>query len=170
MSKLLGIINPHADPDDQFARWLWRSDVPWEAEQLTIERMAVEDGNVQFRILGPATAKVPDGVFLKLQINGALDPQAAFSGQMGAPPPLVALGGPLPPLAAPALGGQMESQGPLMPAESPVAELNVATPEKLPGESNAQSIRRRAIALRWQASKLEKLAEDMEALEAQGLL
>lgn len=160
MSKLLGIINPNADPQDQFARWLWRSNIPWEAEQLNIERMEVEDGNVQFRIIGPHTALVPDGVFLKLQINAALNPEAAFTGQVGEPPPMV----------APNPGGKLESNEPVTPAESPVAEINVATPEKLPGETNAQSIRRRAIALRWQASKLEKLAEDMEALEAQGLI
>lgn len=159
MSKLLGIINPNADPNDQFARWLWRAtEIPWEAEQLTIEQMDVESGNVQFRILGPHTPRYPDGVFLKLQINKDLNPQTSISTSGSEPPP------------APAVPAPNESGGVVTPTEAPVTELNIATTDRLDGETKAQAVRRKAIALRWQASQLEKLSQDMEALEAQGLI
>lgn len=86
MSKLLGIVNPNADPQDHFAHWLWRAtEIPWEYEQLTIEKMDVECGNVQFRVIGPHTPRYPDGVFLKLQINRDLNPEIRTAGQVEAP-------------------------------------------------------------------------------------
>ena len=177
MSKLLGIINPNADPNDYHARWLWRSDIPWEAEQLNIEQMEVEDGNIQFRVLGPHTPKVPDGVFLKLQVNKDLNPQIAVSGpgtvevkdEKWTTSVLLTDATP-PPIAAPNPGGTLETNEPVSSVEAPVMEVNVASPQRLEGETKAQGIRRKAIALRWQASKLDKLAEDMEALEAQWLI
>lgn len=152
MSKLLGIVNPKADPADHFNYWLWRNDnCPWDAEQLNIEKMPVEGGNVQFRIIGPHTPKVPDGVFLKMQLNADLNPEAKIAGgEVSAPPPI-------------------EITPNSTDAATP-AGPSVSTPERLEGETKAQQARRKAIALRWQAAKLEKLAEDMEVLEAQGLI
>ena len=86
MSKLLGIVNPQVDPSDYFHFWLWRAtEIPWEFEQLTIEKMDVECGNVQFRVIGPHTPRYPDGVFLKLQINRDLKPEIRITGQIEAP-------------------------------------------------------------------------------------
>jgi hypothetical protein len=159
VSKLLGIVNPAADPSDQFNYWLWRAtEIPWDYEQLNVEQMPVEAGNVQFRVIGPHTPRYPDGVFLKLQINSELHPQIMVSTQGGEAPPAQAI----------AISTEI---APVIPQlDAPVKELNVATTERLEGETKAQAVRRKAIALRWQAAKLEKLAEDMEVLEAQGLI
>src|SRR5581483_5121971 len=95
MSQLLGIVNPQVDPSDYFNFWLWRAtEIPWEYEQLTVEQMPVEGGNVQFRIIGPHTSRYPDGVFLKLQVNADLKPEIRIGGGPAGPwiePPLQTL-------------------------------------------------------------------------------
>lgn len=156
MSRLLGIVNSKADPADHFAYWLWRSDVPWDAEQITVEQSAV-DGNTQFRIMGPATPKNPDGIFLRMHINPQLNPEPLYTADRDAAAPAH---------SAPVV--QMTAEAPPITAVEP--SITVASTDPLPGESKAQHIRRKAIALRWQASKLEKLAQDMEEMEAQGLI
>lgn len=130
----------------------------WDAERLNIERWPI-DGNIQIRILGPATPRVPDGVFLKIQFNPDLNPTVLTTNEM----------------APPDLSPREEHlayipESPLSYAEAPVQTINVSTPERLTGETQAQAIRRKAINLRWQAAQLEELAQKMEALEAQGLL
>lgn len=126
MSKLLGIVNPNADPNDQFAHWLWRAtEIPWEYEQLTIEKMDVESGNVQFRVIGPHTPRYPDGVFLKLQINRDLNPEIRITGQATAPwidPPLNTLLTPPNPFSSePAKPAEAFSGNPpIIPSESMV--------------------------------------------------
>lgn len=123
MSKLLGIVNPQVDPSDYFHFWLWRAtEIPWEYEQLTIEKMDVESGNVQFRVIGPHTPRYPDGVFLKLQINRDLAPEIRITGQVEAPwidPPLnVLLAPPNPHSVELAKANEPFSGQPLIPTEA----------------------------------------------------
>jgi|SRR5581483_1279277 len=126
MSKLLGIVNPQVDPSDYFHFWLWRAtEIPWEYEQLTIEKMDVESGNVQFRVIGPHTPRYPDGVFLKLQINRDLNPEIRFTGQVDAPwidTPLDTLLTPPNPFSNEAAKPQepFTGQPPVVPADSMV--------------------------------------------------
>jgi hypothetical protein len=123
MSKLLGIVNPQVDPSDYFHFWLWRAtEIPWEYEQLTIEKMDVESGNVQFRVIGPHTPRYPDGVFLKLQINRDLAPEIRITGQVEAPwidPPLnVLLAPPNPHSVELAKANEPFSGQPIIPTEA----------------------------------------------------
>src|SRR6185437_6811373 len=125
MSRLLGIINPSADPTS-LDYWIWRAtelpnDPAWDYERLNVEQFPV-DGNIQYRVLGGATPRFPDGVFLKLQVNPALNPQLKLSGEgVSVPAPL--------PLT------------PVQPVDAP--SPSVATPERLEGESQPQVMRRK---------------------------
>lgn len=171
MAKLLGIVNPNLDPSDP-AYWLWRSNIPWEAEQLSMEKSDC-DGNTLIRILGPATppgSKIcEDGVWLKMQFNPATNPTPKYSGELGAPMPAPTMpdmnmlpAGTMPSMSA-IDGG---SPAPMIAPKT----ATVATSERLEGETKSQSIRRKAMALRWQAAQLDELAAKMEPMEAQGLI
>lgn len=95
MSRLLGIVNPNADPADQDQYWIWRATevIPaaaeWDYERLTVASCPAADGNLLMAVTGPPTERYRDGVFLKMLINPVLKPTAKVADtNVGAPPPI----------------------------------------------------------------------------------
>lgn len=80
MSRLLGIVNPSADPADEHNYWIWhaRRDIPaaaeWDYERLSVYSTPAPDGNVCVWVTGPPTEKQRDGVFLKMLVGAHLNP------------------------------------------------------------------------------------------------